>query len=407
MGGGAHVLQTPHRKESNWVRTKVKKKARPFLDRHHNHVAIKRYTDNVEPARNTFDPFKFDLSLDISKHFGQQEQKILQQTSIDYSSYYSTKIFTSGSMDKYDLQEAKDKHGLRCGFTNQIYEAVNALALSIRLGAKKFALPRFCVNGNWGLCACNRFSKASSLFDVEFIKSHAKMLWDIDIIEELADYDSPSITELINNQNYTLYQRSLDEAVEYIHNLIQTEKSQVGQGKFINLGYTFGKWRAVSKQDEKLYLNLFNLFQPSTSIRKLIDDTMYKMKDFDGTNHLFVIHTQFANHEGVYLGCQRSSFQPLIYEVLPIPPNSSVLLVSIHIILLTKIRLEVVSRRKIMKNLDLAEWLINAFSSISKLEYFLFHKPTNSTMQKFPSFWLHKPITLFPRHVNLSFCHTY
>ena len=204
------------------------------------------------------------------------------------------------------------------------------MAVGVRLGFKKFVLPKFCTNGDWGLCQCTRFEKASSVFDFEHMKETVKWMYGIDLMEEpvgIADYE---IEEGFHLWNYTGYNLPVHQGAAILHEIIQKEKPErMLSTEYVNMGFSYGKWLVETEAEQKMYLTLYNMFKPTASIRKIVSDTKYKLTRMPKAERLVVVHIQLARTDE-YAGCQRTTFIPmtkLILEKLKIPTGSAVLLV--------------------------------------------------------------------------------
>ena len=251
-------------------------------------------------------------------------------TSPDYSSFYNNKIFTCGSRDVNDVNaERRQLVGVKCGISNQIYEAIACMAVGLRLGFTQYLLPKFCTNGDWGLCNCLHFVNASAIFDMDWMQKQARQELGIDILEDLPSFKPFEHVQVYPFRNYT-FQVGLEEQAQLVHGIIQHEKPVIATGDVVNMGFSFGKWHVSSERDELLYLAMYNLFRPTQQVQSVIAGLKQKWFSLQSAERLVVVHVQIPRDGNVYPGCQTSqfkSFYELLVDQLKIPKRSAVLLV--------------------------------------------------------------------------------
>nr|CAG4718417.1 unnamed protein product [Naegleria fowleri] len=203
----------------------------------------------------------------------------------------------------------KQQHSLTCGLTNQLFELITCLAITAKVGAKKFIIPSICTDGNWGLCFCEGNDRFSKFFDLERTKKLAMERFGISVMEyeESAELLKEATEELFPLQDQTLGQKSLSEAVDIIHQKA-TEKPGYLNHPVINLGYVWGRWRGLDIEEDMLYVLFFDLFSPSAISRRVMEDWKWKT-ELDSKGPLIVIHNQIYTsnqNPNIYPGCQRT-----------------------------------------------------------------------------------------------------
>ncbi|KAG2382373.1 hypothetical protein C9374_005575 [Naegleria lovaniensis] len=200
------------------------------------------------------------------------------------------------------------QHALTCGLTNQLFELITCMALSVKVGAKKFILPSICTDGNWGLCYCSKSDRYSKLFDMERLKKVAMERFGMSVMEYEEELLKDSSEELFAHLDQTETQKPLAHAADIIHKKA-LEKPNFLNHQVLNLGYVWGRWRGLSVEEDMLYVLFFDLFVPSNIPRKIMDDWKFKT-EVDSTGPLIAIHNQIhtaKQHPDVYPGCQRTT----------------------------------------------------------------------------------------------------
>jgi len=225
--------------------------------------------------------------------------------------------------------ERRQLVGVKCGISNQIYEAIACMAVGLRLGFTQYLLPKFCTNGDWGLCNCLHFVNASAIFDMDWMQKQARQELGIDILEDLPSFKPFEHVQVYPFRNYT-FQVGLEEQAQLVHGIIQHEKPVIATGDVVNMGFSFGKWHVSSERDELLYLAMYNLFRPTQQVQSVIAGLKQKWFSLQSAERLVVVHVQIPRDDNIYPGCQKTqstSFYQLLIDQLKIPRYSAVVLV--------------------------------------------------------------------------------
>ncbi|KAG2386088.1 hypothetical protein C9374_002534 [Naegleria lovaniensis] len=217
-----------------------------------------------------------------------------------YEQVYGDKVMTCFT---------KQQHSLTCGLTNQLFELITCMAITAKVGAKKFIIPSMCTDGNWGLCYCQGNDRFSKFFDLERTKKLAQERFGISMMEyeESSELLKNSSEELFALQDQTLGQKTLTEAVDIIHQKAMEKPGYLNHA-VINLGYVWGRWRGLDIEEDMLYVLFFDLFTPSAISRRVMEDWKWKT-ELDSKGPLIVIHNQIHTpnqNPNSYPGCQRT-----------------------------------------------------------------------------------------------------